>query len=196
MSREVASTPALSAIREDITKGAKLPAWAFTDDLITFKGCVFVPPSSASLPAILAFAKDLGPEGTQMTLSRLRADFHISQDRATVQDFVHACLTCQWNKTEHLQPTDLLQSLPVPSAVWADIAMEFVEGLPRVHGKTVIVTVPTSSRSHPYMATSVAADFFAEIVRLHGFRSPSSATEIQSSPALFGVKFCGWRVCS
>jgi hypothetical protein len=138
----------------------------------------------------------LGLEGTQKTLSRLRADFHISRDRATVQDFVRACLTCQRNKTEHLQPANLLQSLPVPLAVWADIAMDFVEGLPRVHGKTVIVTVPTSSRSHPYTATSVVAAFFAEIVRLHGFRSPSSATEIQSSPALFGVKFYGWRVCS
>jgi hypothetical protein len=105
---------------------------------------------------------------TQKTLSRLCAYFHIARDKVTVQDFVRACRTCQQNKTEHLHPADLLQSLPVPSAEWADIAMDFVEGLPREHGKTVIVTLPTSSRSHPYTATSVAAAFFAEIVCLHG----------------------------
>lgn len=65
LSHEVASTPTQFAIREDIAKGAKPPAWAFTDGLITFKGCVLVPLSSASLPTILEPAHGLGPEGTQ-----------------------------------------------------------------------------------------------------------------------------------
>lgn len=54
--------------------------------------------------------------------------------------------------------------------------MDFVEGLPRVRGKTVILTVVDRFSkfahfiplAHPYTATSVAAAFFAEIVRLHG----------------------------
>jgi hypothetical protein len=57
--------------------------------------------------------------------------------------------------------------------------MDFVEGLPRVHGKFVILTVVDRfskythfiALSHPYTAASVARVFFAEIVRLHGIPS-------------------------
>jgi hypothetical protein len=55
--------------------------------------------------------------------------------------------------------------------------MDFVEGLPRVHGKSVILTVVDRfskhahfiALSHPYTATIVAKAFFKAIVRLHGF---------------------------
>jgi hypothetical protein len=48
---------------------------------------------------------------------------------------------CQQNKTEQLQPVSLLQPLPVPTAVWSGIAMDFIKGLPKVSGKSVILTV-------------------------------------------------------
>ena len=93
--REVLTSPELTAIRDDIAKGSKPPAWVFTDGLITFKGRIFVSTSSPSLPAILELAHGLGHEGTQKTLSRLRADFHLARDRAVVQEHVRACFTCQ-----------------------------------------------------------------------------------------------------
>ncbi|KAF0929066.1 hypothetical protein E2562_015181 [Oryza meyeriana var. granulata] len=54
--------------------------------------------------------------------------------------------------------------------------MDFIERLPRVHGKIVILTVVDRFSkfvhfiplAHPYTTTMVAAAFFAEIVRLHG----------------------------
>ncbi|WVZ89345.1 hypothetical protein U9M48_035766 [Paspalum notatum var. saurae] len=121
-------------------------------------------------------AHGMGHEGIQKTLHRVRAIFHIPGDRSRVQDHVRACATCQQNKIDQLRPACLLQPLEVPSAVWADIAMDFIEGLPRVHGKTVILTVVDRFSkfahfiplSHPYTATTVAKAFFAEIVRLHG----------------------------
>jgi hypothetical protein len=58
-----------------------------------------------------------------------------------VQDAVRTCAVCQHNKSEHLQPAGLLLPLPVPQGVWTDIAMDFVEALPRVRGKSVILTV-------------------------------------------------------
>jgi transposase InsO family protein len=96
--------------------------------------------------------------------------------RSWVQDFVRACATCQKYKSEHLHPTGLLQPLPVPSIVWADIGLDFVEALPRVHGKTVILSVVDRFSkychfvplAHPYTAESVAQTFFTDIVRLHG----------------------------
>jgi len=64
----------------------------------------------------------------------------------------------------------------VPTAVWQDIALDFVEGFPKVGGKSVVLTVVDRfskyvhfiALGHPYTATSVARAFFDQIVRLHG----------------------------
>lgn len=93
-----------------------------------------------------------------------------------VQAFIRNCATCQRYKSEHLHPVGLLLPLPVPSAVWADIGMDFVEALPKVGGKSVILTVVDRFSKqchfiplgHPYSAESVAQAFYTEIVRLHG----------------------------
>jgi hypothetical protein len=64
----------------------------------------------------------------------------------------------------------------VPQGVWTDVALDFVEALPRVRGKSVILTVVDRFSkychfiplAHPYSIESVAQAFFADIVRLHG----------------------------
>ncbi|KAF0888980.1 hypothetical protein E2562_020189 [Oryza meyeriana var. granulata] len=79
-------------------------------------------------------------------------------------------------KSEHLHPAGLLMPLPIPTVVWADIGLNFVEALPRVNGKSVILSVVDRfskychfiALGHPYTAESVAQAFFADIVRLHG----------------------------
>jgi hypothetical protein len=109
----------------------------------------------------------------------LRADFHIPGDKTVVQEFVRACLVCQRNKSEHLQPGGLLQPLGVPTTIWSDVAVDFIEALPKVHGKSVILTVVDRLSKaahfiplgHPYSATRVARAFFAEVVRRHGIPS-------------------------
>jgi hypothetical protein len=66
--------------------------------------------------------------------------------------------------------------LPIPTVVWADIGLDFIEALPRVNGKSVILSVVDRfskychfiALGHPYTAESVAQAFFADIVRLHG----------------------------
>lgn len=78
-----------------------------------------------------------------------------------------AHVICQRNKGEQLHLADL-QPLDIPSTIWADIAMDFVEGLPRVHGRSVILTVVDRFSkfahfiplAHPYMVYSVAQMFF------------------------------------
>ncbi|WVZ51388.1 hypothetical protein U9M48_002540 [Paspalum notatum var. saurae] len=83
------------------------------------------------------------------------------------------------SKTDHLHPAGLLLPLPDPSSEWSDISMDFVEGLPKVGGKSVILTVVDRfskyahfiALAHPYTAKSVARVLFADIVRLHGVPS-------------------------
>jgi hypothetical protein len=115
-------------------------------------------------------------EGVQRTLHRLHRDFHFPDMRRIVQDLVRACATCQRYKSEHLNPVGLLHPLPVPTVVWADIGLDFVEALPRFRGKSVILMVVDRFSkychfiplAHPYSAESMARAFFTEIVRLHG----------------------------
>lgn len=61
--------------------------------------------------------------------------------------------------------------------MWSDISLDFIEGLPHVHGKSVILIVVDrfskhvhfTALSHPYTTASVAKAFFDAIVRLYGF---------------------------
>ncbi|KAF0893925.1 hypothetical protein E2562_031847 [Oryza meyeriana var. granulata] len=86
-------------------------------------------------------------------------------------------------------------ALQVPSAVWADIAMDFVEALPRVNGKTVILTMVDRfckyahfiPLAHPYKVTTVARAFFTDIVRLHGL----SASIVSDRDPVFTSTFWG-----
>jgi hypothetical protein len=123
-------------------------------------GKVFIPLASPCLTATL----EVGHEGIQKTLHRFRVDFFIHGARVLVKEFVRNCATCQCYKGEHLHPAGLLQLLDVPSSIWADVAMDFVEGFPRVNGKTVVPTVVDHFSkyahfvplAHPYTATTVA----------------------------------------
>jgi hypothetical protein len=103
-------------------------------------------------------------------------DFHFPNIRCLVQHFVTAYVTYQQYKSDHLRPASLLQPLSVPSAVWADIGIDFIKALPKVQGKTVILSVVDRFSkychfiplAHPYTAESIAHTFFTDIIRLHG----------------------------
>nr|CAB3453399.1 unnamed protein product [Digitaria exilis] len=170
------SAPSLVALREAITTGERAGPWSIIDGLVAFSGRLYIPPTSPLLLEMLAAVHEDGHEGVQRTLHRLRRDFHAPNLRRTVQDFVRACATCQRYKSEHLHPAGLIMPLPMPSGVWIDIGLDFIEALPCIGGKSVILTVVDRFSkychfiplAHPYTAESVAQAFFAEIVRLHG----------------------------
>ena len=93
-----------------------------------------------------------------------------------IQTFVAECDTCQRHKGETIKLPGTLQPLPIPSAIWKDISMDFIEGLPKSGGKSVIFVVVDRlskyahffSLAHPYTAPIVAQVFLDHIFRLHG----------------------------
>lgn len=104
-------------------------------------------------------------------------ELYWSRMKGMVKRYVKDCQICQRNKTVTLSPVGLLQPLPIPEQIWEDIAMNFVEGLPRSEGYvSFLVVVERLSKyahfillSHLYSTKSVATLFVKEIVRLHGF---------------------------
>jgi hypothetical protein len=185
------ASQALRALKEEVLAGTRNNKWHVVDDLITVAGHVYILPTLSCQTEILASADETGHEGVQKTLHRLRSNFHLM--RSAIQEYVHACAMCQWNKTDHLHLEGLLQPLVVPTSVCVDVAMDFVEGFPRVNGKSVILMVVDRfskavhfiTLGHPYTATIVACAFYDTIIRLHGI--PSSIVSDRDS--VFTSKF-------
>jgi hypothetical protein len=148
--------------------------WSVVDSMVQFDDRLYIPPNSLPLQEILGAVYEDGHEGVQRTFHRLRRDFHFPNMKQLVQDKVRQCVVCQGYKSEHVHSTSLLP-LSVPQGVWTDVALDFVEALPRVHGKSVILTVVDRFSkycnfiplAHLYSAESVAQAFFNDIVRLH-----------------------------
>jgi hypothetical protein len=171
------AAPDAQLLRQQLEAGELEAPWRLAEGLLLHGRRIFVPDHDDLRHQVLLLAHSSGHEGVQKTLHRLRADFYIPGDRALVQDWVRSCEICQRNKTETLRPAGMLQPLEVPSQVWADISMDFIEGLPKVGGKSVILTVVDRfskyahfiALGHPYTAASVARAFFDDIIRLHGF---------------------------
>jgi hypothetical protein len=177
--RSTAQAPDAQYMLRRLGAGELPTQWRFHDGLLLHSSRIFVPDHGDPRHQALLLVHSAGHEGVQKTLHRLRSDFYIPGDCGLVQDWVRSCSTCQRNKTEARRSPGLLQPLDVPSQVWADIAIDFIEGLPKVAGKSVILTVVDRFSKyahfiplgHPYTANSVARAFFDGIVHLHRFPS-------------------------
>jgi hypothetical protein len=56
-------------------------------------------------------------------------------------NFVIECDVCQHNKGETVKSPGTLQPLPIPPAIWRDISMDFIIGLPQSGNKSVMMVV-------------------------------------------------------
>jgi hypothetical protein len=86
---------------------------------------------------------------------------------------------CQRQKYSATTPGGLLQLLHIPNAVWEDMSLDFITGLPKSKGyEAILVVVDRLSKychfillKHPYTAKSIGEVFVREVVRLHGIPS-------------------------
>jgi hypothetical protein len=68
--------------------------------------------------------------------------------KQSVTEFIQHCETCQRAKVEHTKLSGLLQPLPVPSAAWHTISLDFIEGFPKSNGHDVILVVIDKLMKH------------------------------------------------
>lgn len=147
--------------------------------LITREGSrVVLPRDDRLLLDILVHYHDhaiVAHPGAVRTYLSLRQHFLWKSMRAVVDDYVRTCETCCRNKSGDRR-RGMLQPLPIPTASWTDISMDFVTGLPESGGSdAVYVVVCRLSKRARYLpsrkdatAEDVAREFFNQIVVLHG----------------------------
>jgi hypothetical protein len=61
--------------------------------------------------------------------------------RATIQDFVEACVVCKQARPEHVKYPGLLKPLQVPDQAWQVVSLDFIDGLPKYACYTSILVV-------------------------------------------------------
>ena len=76
-----------------------------------------------------------GHRGIQATTNAIEMYFYWPSMKKDIQAYVSQCLTCQKVKYDRGKQPGLLQPLPIPSAPWESISMDFIFGLPKsIHG--------------------------------------------------------------
>ncbi|KAG7543275.1 Reverse transcriptase domain [Arabidopsis thaliana x Arabidopsis arenosa] len=118
----------------------------------------------------------MGHFGVAKTLSIMQDHFFWPHMKRDVERICSRCTTCKLAKSKS-QGQGMYTPLPIPSAPWTDISMDFVLGLPRTRNgrDSVFVVVDRFSKMAHFIpchktddASNIADLFFKEIVRLHG----------------------------
>lgn len=142
-----------------------------------------ISPTSPSIPWLLEKFHNTsvgGHSGILRTYRRLADTLYWVGMQKNVRDYVRSCDVCQRQKYSATTPGGLLQPLPVPNAIWEDLSLDFITGLPKSKGyEVVLVVVDRLSKyshfillKHPYTTKSIAELFIKEVVRLHGISIP------------------------
>ena len=173
---EVLTNSKLQYLVKLVQEGEAVGPWEFKDGVLFFKSRIYLNSDSSLLPIIIQEFHSNTHEGIHKTLQRIRSVFYWVGMKKQIRDYIRHCDVCQRHKTECTSPAGLLQPLPIPTKVWSDISMDFVDGLPTSMGKSTIFVVvdrlPKYAHfipiSHPYTAQSVAKEFFDHVFLLHG----------------------------
>jgi hypothetical protein len=110
------------------------------------------------------------------TYDRVKRSFFWDGMKQDIHNFVVECDVCQCNKGEIVKLSGTLQPLPIPPAIWKDISMDFIIGLPKSGNKSVIMVVVDRlskyphfcTLQHPFTASMVAQTFMDQVFKIHG----------------------------
>ena len=116
-----------------------------------------------------------GHSGFLKTYHKVKKEFFCDGLKSDIQKFVVECLVCQQNKVETIKTPGLLQPLSIPIQHWEEVSMDFITGLPKSEGKSVIMVVVDRltkyahfcALSHPFSSSHVesSADKFFHLMR-------------------------------
>jgi hypothetical protein len=117
-----------------------------------------------------------GHLGFLKTYHRVKRDFFWDGLKTNVQRFVEECLFFQKNKVEIIKTPCILQPLVIPSQRWEYVSTDFITGLLKSEGKSVIMAIVYRltkyahfcALSHPFKSIIVSTAFMEIDQNIHG----------------------------
>lgn len=138
MDKQVAADPRLGQIAADLRASSTSHAgYSLVQGHLLYKGRLVLPATSPLIPLFLKELHDNpigGHSGVFKTYKHIAALLFWAGMRQDIQEYVARCPTCQQNKAVTLALAGLLQPLPIPHAIWEEVSMDFIEGLPKSEG--------------------------------------------------------------
>ena len=106
----------------------------------------------------------------------MKKDFFWDGLKSNIKKFVAEFFIFQKNKVETIKTPGLLQPLSIPIQLWEEISMDFITGLPKSEGRSVIMVVVDRltkyahfcALSHPFKEITATTSFMERIQKLHG----------------------------
>ena len=101
--------------------------------VLLYKGKLYVPNDAAFREELLAKYHDdplAGHFGVERTLALLQRNYRWPDMKEEINIYVKTCEICQRTKIRRHRPYGKLESLPIPSEPWEEIAMDFITGFP------------------------------------------------------------------
>jgi hypothetical protein len=153
-------------------------AYSWHNEELHYKGRLYLSNQSQLKSTVLSelhASPTMGHSGFTKTYERVKRYFFWDGMKYDVCTFVVECDVCQCNKGEIVKAPGTLQPLPIPPAIWRDISMDFIVGLPKSGNKSVIMVVVDHlskyahlcALQHPFTASTVAQIFMDHIFKLH-----------------------------
>ena len=153
-----------------------LEPFSIIDDIVLYKGLVYVPKSDDIKLRILKSHHDTvtsGHLGQEKTLKLITRDYHWPGMRGMVKNYVNTCDTCARNKAPCHKPHGQLHPLPIPPAAWSSVSMDFIVELPPSGGaNAILVCVDRLTKMAHFCptTTNVTAEETARLYLNHVFK--------------------------
>ncbi|GJW93030.1 ty3-gypsy retrotransposon protein [Tanacetum coccineum] len=189
----------LRDLHRRMDNGDELSGFRREDGLLIYNDRYYIGQESKLKPLLLQefhATPSAGHGGIKKTLVGLLALFFWKGMCKSVEEFVKKCVVCQQIKYSTEAPGGYLQPLPTPTAVWEDVSMDFITGLPSSKGSTVIIVVVDrltkyahfGALSTNFNALKVAEIFLDIVVKHHGIPK----TIVSDRDTIFWVRFLPW----
>jgi hypothetical protein len=172
------------------------PGYSWKNEELCYKGHLYLCKQSQLKSTVISklhASPTVGHSGFTKTYEWVKRSFFWDGMKQDVLTFVVECEVCQCNKGQNVKDPGTLQPLLIPPAIWRDISMHFIVGLPKsVNNAVIMVVVDRLSKySHffslqnPFIASIVDQIFMVCLILL-------SLTKIPLSPSFFGKKFSSY----
>jgi hypothetical protein len=152
--------------------------------LVRKDGKVYVPDDSAIRKEILRLNHDDpwqgGHAGRDRTIENIARYYWWPGMKQAVRKYVEGCDSCQRMNYRRHKPYGLLQPLPMPTAPWKDIAMDFITDLP-----------PSLFRRNAYDSILVVVDRYSKMVVFIPCTKDIDAIELAEALESHVIKYLG-----